>query len=137
MSRFERQSDRRLSSLAEARYGIGLGAGMALRREAILSLGGSDETLGPGSRFGSGDDWDLSVRTLLAHWHVYRTAHVSILHHGFRTSPKDGSMRSAIGLLSGRSVPNPFVLVTSVRSCSRSGCFLSKRSGRRSATCCD
>ena len=82
---YERQSDRRLSSLAEARHGIGLGAGMALRREAILSLGGFDETLGPGSRFGSGDDWDLSVRTLLARWHVYHTAHVSILHHGFRT----------------------------------------------------
>jgi GT2 family glycosyltransferase len=82
---YERQSDRRLTSLADARHGIGLGAGMALRREAILKLGGFDETLGPGSRFGSGEDWDLSVRALLSGWHVYDTAHVSILHHGFRT----------------------------------------------------
>lgn len=82
---YERQSDRRLSSLADARHGIGLGAGMALRRAAILALGGFDETFGPGSRFGSCDDWDLALRALLGGWHVYDTASVSILHHGFRT----------------------------------------------------
>jgi len=82
---YQRVSDRRLTSLADARKGIGLGAGMALRREAILRIGGFDETLGPGARFGSGDDWDLAVRALLSGWHVYDTAQVSILHHGYRT----------------------------------------------------
>jgi glycosyltransferase involved in cell wall biosynthesis len=82
---YERRSDRVLSSIGDARRGIGLGAGMALRRDAILALGGFDETFGPGARFGSGDDWDLSLRALLSGWQVYDTAHVSIVHHGFRT----------------------------------------------------
>jgi GT2 family glycosyltransferase len=58
---------------------------MAVRRAAVLALGGFDETFGPGARFGSGDDWDISHRMLLSGWHVYETAHLSILHHGFRT----------------------------------------------------
>ena len=82
---YERQSDRVLSSILDARHGLGLGAGMALRRDEVLAFGGFDETFGPGSRFGSGDDWDLSLRVLLRGWDVYDTAHVSIRHHGFRT----------------------------------------------------
>jgi glycosyltransferase involved in cell wall biosynthesis len=82
---YERQSDRILRTIADARKGLGLGAGMALRREAVLAFGGFDEALGPGSRFRSGDDWDISVRALLSGWHVYETAGVSVLHHGFRT----------------------------------------------------
>jgi glycosyltransferase involved in cell wall biosynthesis len=82
---YERRTDRTLRSIADARNGIGLGAGMGLRRAAILGMGGFDEALGPGSRFGSGDDWDLSIRALLRGWHVFDTARVSIVHHGFRT----------------------------------------------------
>jgi glycosyltransferase involved in cell wall biosynthesis len=82
---YERHSDRELSSITDARRGLGLGAGMALRRQAVLDFGGFDETFGPGSRFRSGDDWDISLRALLGGWHVYDTASVSILHHGFRT----------------------------------------------------
>jgi glycosyltransferase involved in cell wall biosynthesis len=82
---FERRTDRRLSSILDARHGLGLGAGMALRRDVVLSLGGFDETFGPGSRFPSGDDWDISLRALLRGWQVYESARLSILHHGFRT----------------------------------------------------
>jgi GT2 family glycosyltransferase len=82
---YERTSDRVLSSVVDARRGLGLGAGMALRREAILSLGGFDEVFGPGARFGSGDDWEISLRALLAGWHIYETASLSVIHHGFRT----------------------------------------------------
>jgi hypothetical protein len=82
---YERRCDRVLSSIIEARRGLGLGAGMALRREAVLAFGGFDETFGPGARFASGDDWDISLRAMLGGWHVYDTAAVSILHHGFRT----------------------------------------------------
>ena len=63
----------------------GLGAGMALRREAVLAFGGFDETFCPGARFASGDDWDISLRAMLCGWQVYDTAGISILHHGFRT----------------------------------------------------
>jgi glycosyltransferase involved in cell wall biosynthesis len=82
---FERHDDRRLSSILAARHGLGLGAGMALRRDAVLSFGGFDETFGPGSRFPSGDDWDVSLRALMRGWEVYETARLSIVHHGFRT----------------------------------------------------
>jgi GT2 family glycosyltransferase len=82
---YERRSDRCLSSIGQARHGLGLGAGMALRREAVLAFGGFDETFGPGARFASGDDWDISLRAMLRGWQVYDTADVSILHHGFRT----------------------------------------------------
>jgi glycosyltransferase involved in cell wall biosynthesis len=82
---YERRTDRVMRSLADATDGIGLGAGMALRRDAVLAFGGFDETFGPGAPFSSGDDWDIAVRALIKGWHVYETAHVSVLHHGFRT----------------------------------------------------
>ena len=82
---FVRPHDRLLSSILDARHGIGLGAGMALRRDAVLGFGGFDESFGPGGRFRSGDDWDISLRAMLTGWHVYETAQLSILHHGFRT----------------------------------------------------
>lgn len=63
----------------------GLGAGMAIRRDAVMSLGGIDESFGPGSRFGSGDDWDLEIRTLLKGWETLETDQLAITHHGFRT----------------------------------------------------
>jgi glycosyltransferase involved in cell wall biosynthesis len=82
---FVRSTDRVMSSLSDAGRGIGLGAGMALRRDAILALGGFDETFGPGARFGSGDDWDISVRALIAGGHVVELSRLSIVHYGFRT----------------------------------------------------
>lgn len=105
---YERQSDRLLSSIVDARHGLGLGAGMALRRDAVLAFGGFDETFGPGSRFRSGDDWDISHRALLRGWCVYDTASVSILHHGFRTlaEGKGHALRDwiAIGALCARPI---------------------------------
>jgi glycosyltransferase involved in cell wall biosynthesis len=81
---FERNCDRRMSSVMAARHGLGMGAGMALRREAVLSFGGFDETFGPGARFPSGDDYDISLRSLLFNWEVYEYSKLSIVHHGFR-----------------------------------------------------
>ncbi|MEO8697526.1 MAG: glycosyltransferase family A protein [Acidimicrobiales bacterium] len=63
----------------------GLGAGMVLRRDVVLSLGGIDESFGPGARFPSGDDWDLEVRVLLKGWEAFETEKLFIVHHGFRT----------------------------------------------------
>ena len=82
---FEPRSNRLLRSIGASRGRLGLGAAMALRRKVVLALGGFDETFGPGARFGSGDDWDLSHRMLLTGWHVYETADLSVVHHGFRT----------------------------------------------------
>ena len=110
---YERQEDRVLRRILEARNGLGLGAGMALRRAAILGFGGFDETLGPGSRFASGDDWDLSLRAMLKGWEVYETAAVSILHHGFRTM-EEGRLHArrdwiAIGALCAKPVRAGYV----------------------------
>ena len=58
---------------------------MALRRSAILALGGCDESMGPGGRFPSADDIDLAIRVLQLGWQVHDTAETSIVHHGFRS----------------------------------------------------
>ncbi|MGZ4674336.1 MAG: glycosyltransferase family 2 protein [Ilumatobacteraceae bacterium] len=77
----ERRIRRTLASCAHR----GLGAGMAIRRDVVLSLGGIDESFGPGARFGSGDDWDLEVRLLMKGWETFETDRLAITHHGFRT----------------------------------------------------
>jgi glycosyltransferase involved in cell wall biosynthesis len=83
----ERRIRRTLLSCAHR----GLGAGMAIRRDVVMSLGGIDESFGPGSRFGSGDDWDLEVRTLMNGWETFETDRLAITHHGFRTFAEGGS----------------------------------------------
>ena len=50
---------RSLLSKSRAR---GIGAGMAVRRDAVLEFGGFDEHLGPGSALRSGEDRDLAAR---------------------------------------------------------------------------
>lgn len=77
----ERRIRRTLASCAHR----GLGAGMAMRRDVVMSLGGIDESFGPGARFGSGDDWDLEVRLLMKGWEIFETNRLAITHHGFRT----------------------------------------------------
>jgi glycosyltransferase involved in cell wall biosynthesis len=100
---YQQAHDRMLSSIIDARHGLGLGAGMAVRRKAVIAFGGFDEAFGPGARFASGDDWDLSLRALARGWHVYDTSCVSILHHGYRTlaEGRDHAVRDwvAIGAL--------------------------------------
>ncbi len=82
---YQRTSDRLVRSVIQTCAGHGLGAGMAVRRSVVLELGGFDESVGPGARFPSGDDWDIEHRLLLNGWHVYETAELSIVHDGFRT----------------------------------------------------
>jgi glycosyltransferase involved in cell wall biosynthesis len=74
-----------LRTLLATCLGHGMGAGMAVRRDVVLELGGFDEEIGPGARFPSGDDWDIAHRILLSGWSVGEVADISIVHHGFRT----------------------------------------------------
>ena len=76
---------RLLRSISDMCGGLGLGAGMALRRDFVRSIGGFDESFGPGSRFPSADEWDLAIRSLLRGWHVFETSELTIEHDGFRT----------------------------------------------------
>jgi GT2 family glycosyltransferase len=82
---YELKKNRLLRSVSAICGGLGIGAGMALRRDFALSMGGLDESFGPGARFPSADEWDICMRALLSGAHVYETADLSILHDGFRT----------------------------------------------------
>ena len=82
---YEFEKSRLLRSISAICGGLGLGAGMAVRRDFALSIGGFDECFGPGARFPSADEWDISMRALLRGKHVYEAAHLSIVHDGFRT----------------------------------------------------
>jgi glycosyltransferase involved in cell wall biosynthesis len=81
----ELKKNRLLRSVSAICGGLGIGAGMALRRDFAISMGGFDESFGPGARFPSADEWDISMRALLSGKHVYETAELSIVHDGFRT----------------------------------------------------
>jgi hypothetical protein len=85
---------RHLRSVGDLRGGVGLGAGMAVRRDFVTSLGGFDESFGPGARFPSADDWDLAIRALLNGYQVYETPELTVIHDGFRTF-KEGKQHAA------------------------------------------
>jgi glycosyltransferase involved in cell wall biosynthesis len=82
---YELKRDRLLRSVSAVCSGLGIGAGMALRRNFALEMGGFDESFGPGARFPSADEWDIALRALLSGHHVFETAQLSILHDGFRS----------------------------------------------------
>ena len=63
----------------------GMGAGMAVRREVSIAIGGFDAHLGPGALFPACEEGDIAVRALLNGWQLYETAEIAIVHNGFRT----------------------------------------------------
>ncbi|MCU1504398.1 MAG: glycosyl transferase family protein [Ilumatobacteraceae bacterium] len=74
-----------VKSLISKSRARGIGAGMAARRDAVLSFGGFDEELGPGAPLQSGEDRDLAARALTLGWWVHQTPDTYVVHHGFRT----------------------------------------------------
>lgn len=82
---YELAESRCLRSIGDICGGLGIGAGMAIRREFVLSMGGFDESFGPGARFPSADEWDIVIRALLTGRQVYETAELTLVHDGFRT----------------------------------------------------
>lgn len=77
--------DRTLTRIRDVLKGHGIGAGMALRRQVMVDLGGFDEMIGPGAPFPSGDDWDVAHRVLLLGFEIFVVSGLTILHDGFRS----------------------------------------------------
>jgi len=78
------EGTRILRTLADKCTARGIGAGVAVRRRALLELQGFDEELGPGARFPACEDGDIAVRALLAGFEVCETDRTFVVHHGFR-----------------------------------------------------
>jgi len=76
---------------------FGIGANMALRRRTMLQLGGWDLCIGPGARFGSGDDHDLAFRLLCAGSGVHFCPQARVVHHGVRSTQEWNSQYVWVG----------------------------------------
>lgn len=79
------KKERQVRSLLACIASLGMGAGMSVRRQAAFHIGGFDEDLGPGSKFGSGEDHDLAIRMLAKGWRIIETPAITIIHYGERT----------------------------------------------------
>ena len=64
---------------------LGIGAGMAVRKDIIEELGGFDDNMGPGSYFRSGEDRDIAIRLLLRGRQVYFASQIPVIHFGYRS----------------------------------------------------
>lgn len=71
---------------------LGIGAGMAVRREAIIAIGGFDPAMGPGSIFPSADDREVAIRLLMNGWKVADLPDLEVIHHGHR--PQGPALRA-------------------------------------------
>lgn len=60
------------------------GANVALPRELVLALGGYDERLGAGTRYGAADDNDMGHRLLLAGCEVRHVPEAVVFHRAWR-----------------------------------------------------
>ena len=82
---YVRSTDNLVTSLRQKCTARGIGAGMAVRRDAVLAIGGFDACLGPGTEFPDCEDGDIASRALLKGWAVYETSKTHVVHDGFRT----------------------------------------------------
>ncbi|MFM2414034.1 MAG: hypothetical protein RJB05_1210, partial [Armatimonadota bacterium] len=63
----------------------GIGANCAYRKSYVLAIGGFNEDFGPGSRFRSCSDGELSLRCLANGFQIMETPNSTVIHYGFRT----------------------------------------------------
>ena len=82
---YVREGDALVSNMRQKCRARGIGAGMAVRRTALVDVGGFDNLLGPGARFPGYVDGDVAVRSVLRGWQIYETDRVAVIHNGFRS----------------------------------------------------
>ncbi|MEY2469690.1 MAG: hypothetical protein QOF21_2388 [Actinomycetota bacterium] len=80
---------------------MGVGACMAFRREAWLSVGGMDERMGPGTRLRLAEDDDLFYRVLRQGWVGRYEPDALVLHRDWRTRWEVARYGWAVGLGTG------------------------------------
>lgn len=67
------------------------GSSVAVRRDALLAIGGLDERLGPGSPAGAGEDHDLVLRLRERGWRAVIAAAPPVEHMDWRDPEQDAS----------------------------------------------
>ncbi len=82
---YVRQGNKLVRNMWDKCRARGIGAGQAVRRDAILAIGGFDDNVGPGALFPACVDGDITIRALLNKLWVYETSDVAVIHDGFRT----------------------------------------------------
>ncbi len=78
---------------------VGMGANMAVRKDAWEALGGFDESLGSGRRLAAAEDTDFAFRAVRAGYLVLHTSLPRVVHHGFR--PNSEASRLVAGYMGG------------------------------------
>jgi glycosyltransferase involved in cell wall biosynthesis len=63
---------------------VGIGANLAIRQNALKSISGWDPCIGPGTKFRSGDDFDIATRLSLAGYGIGFCVEGRVTHYGFR-----------------------------------------------------
>jgi GT2 family glycosyltransferase len=80
------------------RRDVGPGANVAIPREVVLELGGYDERLGAGTRFGGAEDNDIGLRLLDAGCEVRHIPDAVMLHRAWRSREARLRLRWAYAL---------------------------------------
>jgi glycosyltransferase involved in cell wall biosynthesis len=83
---------------------VGAGANMAIRRSALLDIGGFDERLGAGTALRSSEDHDVFLRLLRAGWRGAAVPDALVVHHDWRTRWQAARLQWGTGLGTGAMV---------------------------------
>jgi GT2 family glycosyltransferase len=78
---------------------IGMGANMAVHKDAWEALGGFDESLGSGKRLAAAEDTDFAFRAVQAGYLVRHASSSKLVHYGFR--PNSEASRLVAGYMGG------------------------------------
>jgi glycosyltransferase involved in cell wall biosynthesis len=81
---FTPEKRRRLTGRIGKLRDAGIGASMAMRREAVSRVGPFDEMLGPGAYLISAEDCDMTYRFLADGYAVLHLPDARVLHYGWR-----------------------------------------------------
>ncbi|MEM8707591.1 MAG: glycosyltransferase [Actinomycetota bacterium] len=68
---------------------MGIGAGMIVRRQPALDIGGFDPFMGPGGVFPSADDREIALRLVIAGHAICESPTPIVLHFGHRAAGKE------------------------------------------------